>query len=164
MFGSEVIDVGVGMALLLLFMSLIATALREIIENFMKTRSKDLERGIIELLSTSDNTSTLVTDFYEHPIIASLYEGDYVPGGKTFPSYISRQSFSLASLDLLAKASEAGSRLTVDGFRTALAETPVPNAVQRVALTALGTGERSLDQVRAAIENRCDGAMGRVYG
>ena len=42
MFGSEVLEVGIGMALLFLFMSLIATALRELIENFAKSLSAQI--------------------------------------------------------------------------------------------------------------------------
>jgi hypothetical protein len=164
MLGSEVIDVGIGMALLFLFMSLIATALREIIENFMKTRSTDLERGLTELLSQGDKASTLVNDFYKHPVIFALYKGNYEKGGKNLPSYIPRQSFSLALLDVLTKASETGSLLTVDSLRAALGKNPAPNAVQRVVLLALGTGERSLDDVRKAIEDWYDGTMDRVSG
>jgi hypothetical protein len=44
MFGSDVLDVGIGMALLFLMMSLIATAVREAIESYMKSRSTDLEK------------------------------------------------------------------------------------------------------------------------
>ena len=164
MFGSEVIDVGVGVALLFLFMSVIATALREIIENFMKSRSKDLERGVKELLSTPNAPPTLLDEFYKHPIIASLYKDGYVPGGKNLPSYIPRQSFSLALLDILAKASVTGSPLTLSGLRTALAEANPPNDVQRVVLMALGDGEKDLDAVRTAIEEWYDGTMDRVSG
>jgi hypothetical protein len=164
MFGSEVIDVAVGIALLFLFMSVIATALREIMENFMKSRSKDLERGIKELLSTPNAPSSLVNDLYRHPIIASLYKGDHVPGGKNLPSYIPRRSFSLALLDLLAKASVTGSPLTIEGLRAALAQANPPNNVQRVVLIALGNGAKDLDAVRAAIEDWYDGTMDRVSG
>lgn len=164
MFGSDVIDVGVGIALLFLFMSLIATALREIIENFLKTRSKDLERGITEMLVQPGESSSLVADFYRHPLVAALYKGDYVAGARNLPSYIPRQSFSLALLDILANASAAGHALSVGELRSELANASVPNGVQRVVLTALGTAGQDLALVRAALEDWYDGTMDRVSG
>src|SRR5690242_6181770 len=98
MFGSEVIEVGIGVALLFFFMSLIASAFCEAVENFLKTRATYLETGIKELLGR-DNEE-LVRRFYEHPMIAALYHGTYVPGSKSLPSYIPRQNFAVAVLDI----------------------------------------------------------------
>src|SRR3954463_1090773 len=73
MFGSEVLEIGIGVIFLFLFVSLIATALREGIEAWFKTRAADLERGIVELL----NDPNTVQKFYSHPLISSLYGGQY---------------------------------------------------------------------------------------
>ena len=50
MFGLDTLDVGLGMALMFLFVSLIASALREFGESVLKTRASSLERGIREML------------------------------------------------------------------------------------------------------------------
>jgi hypothetical protein len=163
LFGSEILDVGIGLALLFLFMSLIATALRELIENILKSRSKNLERGITELLNTG-NKSNLVSAFYTHPIIASLYKGDYQPGSKDLPSYIPRQSFSIALLDIVAGASQAGHQLSIDSLRATLANKGNLNPVDRVVLTALDTAENDLNRVRKTLEDWYDGTMDRVAG
>ncbi len=165
MFGSEAIEVGIGVALLFLFMSLIATSLREAIENRLKGRSKDLEKGIRELLSGGH--AGIVEELYNHPLIASLYKGVYeapksglrslMPRGN-LPSYIPRQSFSLALLDIIAKASETATPLSIGSLRASITAPVQPNAptrpndVQRVVLTAIDTANGDLDQVRKAIE------------
>ncbi len=164
MFGSEVIDVGIGTALLFLFMSLIATALREFIENFMKSRSKDLERGIKELLQEGKGNAVLTAKLYDHPLIASLYKGGYSDKTRDLPSYIPRQNFSSAILDIVAKASETGSPLSFKSLTDALAKAPTPNAVQRVVLTALTSAQGDLDAVKKALEDWYDGTMDRVAG
>jgi hypothetical protein len=43
MFGSDMLEVGIGLGLLFLLMSLICTAVREAIEGILKSRAKDLE-------------------------------------------------------------------------------------------------------------------------
>jgi hypothetical protein len=75
MLGSDVLDVGIGMSLLFLMMSLIATAVREAIEGVIKSRSKQLENGLREMLddSTKGNYAGLVGQIYKHPLISSLY-------------------------------------------------------------------------------------------
>lgn len=163
MFGSEVLEVGIGMALLFLFMSLIATALRELIENFAKSRSHDLERGISELLQERKFTGSLES-FYNHPLIASLYDGDYRTGSRKLPSYIPRQSFSLAVLDLAAKATKTQSPLSLETLKKSLSEDSAPNPVQQVVLTALSHGANDLDKIRKTIEEWYDGTMDRVSG
>ena len=50
MFGLATLDVGIGMALMFLFVSLIASALREFGESVLKTRASSLERGVREML------------------------------------------------------------------------------------------------------------------
>jgi hypothetical protein len=159
MFGSEVIDVGIGMSLLFLFMSLIASALRELIENFMKSRATDLEKGIQELLQ---NNNALVQQLYSHPLITSLYKGTYVAGSKDLPSYIPRQSFSLAVLDLAAGGGQALS--SVDSLKASLANVQNRNPLQNVVLTAVQTAQGDMGRVRKTIEDWYDGTMDRVSG
>ena len=86
MLGSEVLEVGIGLVLLFLFVSLICTAVQEGIEALFKMRAKDLERGIGGMLSDKDGTS--LEAFYNHPLIFSLFGGDYKKAGHNLPSYI----------------------------------------------------------------------------
>ena len=104
MFGSDVLDVGIGMALLFLMMSLIATAVREAIESWMKSRSTDLEKGLREMLDDreEDNFKGLVGQIYNHPLISSLYKGTLAEAkAKDLPSYIPSKTFVSAFLDIV---------------------------------------------------------------
>lgn len=107
MFGSEVLEVAIGLVLIFLLLSLFLTALVEVIESALKTRAADLERAVGLMLG--GNNSSL-TDFYEHPLVFSLFRGDYKSsrrslffwrdtGGK-LPSYIPRDIFSTVVMEL----------------------------------------------------------------
>jgi hypothetical protein len=63
MFGSEMLDVVIGMIFVYLLVSLICSAANELIERQLKNRATDLERGIRELLDDKDGTG-LVTEVY----------------------------------------------------------------------------------------------------
>lgn len=104
MLNSEVLEVGIGMAMLFFFMSLIATASCELVENVLKKRAADLKDGVKEFLKSfnAKDVDHACEAFYNHPLIASLYKNDY-RGDKTtnLPSYIPRGQFAQAIIDLL---------------------------------------------------------------
>jgi uncharacterized membrane protein YgcG len=129
MFGSETLDVVIGLVLIFLLVSLLLTALTEIIESVLKTRAADLERAIRLMLADSDGTTDeAVAAFYRHPLVFALFDGDFVKSRKTLffrrstggdlPSYIPRDLFSAVAVDL-RDAGAAGSGLTavVDTYR-----------------------------------------------
>ena len=68
LFGSQVLDVGIGLMLFFLLFSLGFTALNEAISAVMRKRSKDLVAGIEQLLQDTNR----VKDFYKHPLIKGL--------------------------------------------------------------------------------------------
>jgi hypothetical protein len=161
MFGSQILEVGIGMILIFLLASLILTAVRETIEAWMKTRATDLERAIAELLNDDGKTGPR-ENFYKHPLVTALFAGDpklldfsdksfigratwMFRTGRNLPSYIPRETFALAVEDLLNKGA-AGNRLLA----------------AREAL-ALGLGEDPA-RVRKGLEQLYDSAMDRAAG
>ncbi|MGQ0649870.1 MAG: hypothetical protein ACT4P7_20150 [Gemmatimonadaceae bacterium] len=134
MFGSETLDVLIGLALVFLLLSLIASALREALESMFRTRGVYLERGIRELLDSRDQsvwskewwtkkdaaaaTPDLATALYQHPVISALYHKEYAPGTSTWarlrrwfgwhnlPTYIPANSFVTALLDIVVRGKE----------------------------------------------------------
>src|SRR5215207_5316961 len=113
MFGSQILDVLIGLVSVFLLLSLVATAVRETVEAMVKSRAVMLERGIRELLC--DPTSTgLVTRFYQHPLIYSLYRHEFKPMtesrflGRNLPAYIPTKNFSGALMDLAIRGQRAG--------------------------------------------------------
>jgi hypothetical protein len=100
-FGSEVLDVAIGLVFVYLVLSLICSAGCELIEVFLKRRAVYLERGLRQLLNDPDG-SGLVKEIYSHPLITSLFAGKYDPlRTGNLPSYIPPASFALALMDIV---------------------------------------------------------------
>lgn len=75
MFGSVVLDVAIGMAFVYLLMSLIASAVQEMLSAFMQLRAANLQRGLRSLFSGDSINSTmdLVNSVYNHGLVRGLY-------------------------------------------------------------------------------------------
>src|SRR5437868_5637868 len=121
MFGVEILDVAIGMIFVFLMLSLVCSAVNEIIESWLSKRADYLEQGIKELLDKPANIdSQIVKEIYDHPLINGLFQGRYstrdknfwyyIPGWiremfggkkKTFlPTYIPAENFSTALIDI----------------------------------------------------------------
>jgi len=152
------LDVAVGVAVIYLLLSFVASALAEIAESYLKFRSKDLRRGIRELLQQSNDKSPLVKAFYEHPLVAALYPGGYKTG--TLPSYIPSRTFALAFLDIAANPEEAARKATA-----AAGEVPVVgDKLKEVAERFLKSAAADTEAGRKEVEQWFDSSMDRVSG
>lgn len=135
MFGSNILDIAIGMIFVYLLLSLICSAANEIIEGWLKNRATDLERGIRELLDPNSKVANdnIVAKIYKHPLINGLYKGlyeDFVAYHNTsdklptwlkailrwfkriftrqpeLPSYIPARNFALALMDTVLPANQ----------------------------------------------------------
>ncbi|KAA5538539.1 hypothetical protein [Adhaeribacter rhizoryzae] len=181
MFGSQILEVAIGVIFVFLLVSIICSAIRESIEAWLKTRAAFLEHGIRELLHDK-NAEGLAKSFYEHPLIYSLFAADYKPGnankrpnawtdGSHLPSYIPAKNFALALMDIATRGpatdfvssdpnapviSLASIRLNIENIQNP--------AVQRVLLTAIDAAQGDLNKAQANIEAWYDSGMDRVSG
>jgi hypothetical protein len=181
MWGSEILDVAIGLVLVYLLLSFIASAIREAIESVLRSRAAHLEKGIRELLHDPDGVG-LAQTFYKHPLIFGLYRGDYdpkrigkngfMPPRSTLPSYIPSRIFALALLDIAARgphmrdsttASGPPPALTLANVRATVSHIDNP-AVQRVLLTAVDTAQNRLSVAQENIQDWFDSGMDRVSG
>lgn len=182
MFNSAILEVATGIVFIYLLLSLMCTALREGLEGFLKTRASYLEYGVRELLHDLGGND-LARQFYQHPLIYSLFPGDYTPSrsesaphaftkGNTLPSYIPARNFATALMDLVARGPSSSSEvapaatsktMSIADIRASIAT--LNNApVQRAVLTALDTANGDLEKARKNLENWYDSAMDRVSG
>jgi hypothetical protein len=180
MFGSEILDVAVGIIFVFILVSVICSAIREGIEAFVKTRSAHLEHAIRELLQDRNGVG-LAKSLYEHPFIYGLFHGEYKPsGGKTpsmwtlggeLPSYIPARSFAMTLMDIAARGpvTDAVSGdpesppVSIESMRRNILNLQNP-PVQRILLAALDSAEGNLDKVRENIEAWFNSAMDRISG
>lgn len=182
MFGSEMLEVAIGLSFIFLFASLVCSAMREGIEGFMKLRAQNLEQWIRENLSdgtkqTPSAGSEIIlggegaakgitlAGFYEHSLIYPLFSGEYDRATgrvSSLPSYIPSKHFAGAVLDLLAPA-DGKSRPALDQIAAA-AEKLQNERLKNVVLRAVGDAAGDLDKARAAIEDWYDQSMARLTG
>jgi hypothetical protein len=163
MFGSEMLDVAIGMIFTYLLLSLICSVLNELIERSLKNRAGDLEKGLRELLNDPDG-SNLVKKVYDHGMISSLFKGNYDPKARdktNLPSYIPSRNFALAILGVLVPDSSATDSMA--SFREAVGK--IENARVKNALSAmLHAAADDVNRFRENIESWFNSTMDRVSG
>src|SRR5215468_3508620 len=160
MFGSELFDVVIGMVFVFLLLSLICSALNELLETRLRNRAGDLAKGIKELLGKDTG---LVEKLYTHGLIFSLYRGTYEEAlkKKTLPSYIPSKDFATAVASILGP--DSGAIPSADDVRNSIAK--IQNAqVKSALLTLFNNANNDLEAFRKGIEGWFNSAMDRVSG
>jgi hypothetical protein len=168
LFGSAILDTAIGLTFVFLLLSLIATAAREAVEVWLKSRAGHLERGIRRLLNDVEGVG-LARDFYRHPLIRGLYNAS---NPKERPSYIPARNFALTVLDMVARGPDAtdpeqatgvAPPISLEGIRLKV-HTIENEPVQRAILAAVDTAEGSQIGAQHNLEEWYDSAMDRVSG
>jgi hypothetical protein len=106
LFGSTVLEIAIGMTFVYLLVSLVVSAVNEIIASALKWRANNLWDGMRTLLNDAkdnlgqagqedENNSTVAHKIYNHPMVRKLS----MSGKK--PSYIPSRTFALALLDII---------------------------------------------------------------
>ena len=181
MFGSITLEVGIGLILVFLLVSILCSTVREVLESLLKSRSAYLERGIRELLKDKDATG-LVKIFYDHPLIASLFNEDYKPRkmakqpsilaqGRNLPSYIPSRNFAIALMDIATRGQRTDAvssdpnspKISLDTVRMNILNLENP-FVQRALLTAIDAAQGNMEEAVKNIQNWFDSSMDRVSG
>lgn len=175
MLGLETLDIAIGMVFVYLLLSLICSALNELIEAKLGKRATDLERGIRALLSDENRLKEL----YRHPLIFGLYEGEY--GGKAtkLPTYIPARTFALALMDTVLTAgpnTASGARGATAPSASALnaasqfqqlrgaVEGIQEDRLRGALLTLVDAAGNDVSRVRENIEDWFNSSMDRVSG
>jgi hypothetical protein len=181
MISLKTLDVGIGMVLMFLFVSVICSAIREIGELAIKTRASSLAAAIGEMLDDAGCPSRLAA-FYDHPLIAALYKGDYddavvgwlrswIPfvGRNKLPSYIPAANFAQAVFQLARADGQAANSMTpnatlaIGDLRNWVASGPT-DKLKLAVQSALDTADGDLHAAQAAMEKWYNGAMESVAG
>jgi hypothetical protein len=147
MFGSQVLEVGIGVIFFYLILSIGFTAFNEMISLVIARRSKDLKKGIGQLLQDPQR----IDAFYKHPLIKSLSKDGT-------PSYIPSRTFAVAIMSTVGE--------TVTGYeeiRSRLAAEK-NNPVSRQLLALVEAAQGDMEKVLKNIENWFDHTMERVSG
>jgi hypothetical protein len=101
MFGSNILEVAVGVVFVYLLLSLVCTIVNEGIASLVNQRGKILIAGIKNLLN-DENLSGLAQQMYNHGLVVGVSENGSNPKKPNgLPSYMSPTGFALSLLDLL---------------------------------------------------------------
>ncbi len=150
MFGSDILDIIIGMVFVFLLMSLICSSVNEFIESVFKNRARDLERGIGQLIGDPDNSSGFIDLIYNHGMVNSLFKGSYPPDSKgDLPSYIPAQNFAMTVVDIIQNPPPG---------------IVIPPNVQTAVNTFIAKAPGDAAQLQANLEDWFNTGMDRVSG
>lgn len=155
LFGSNIIDVLIGLFLVYIVLSMMASAINEYISNLLDKRAKNLEAFIKNLFAEARSAKTgsqQIQDFY-----SSIFINTQI-GTKQLPAYINREDFAQALFDVAHLTVNAGDNLKT--LRTqAVAALPADSPVLKVLLNAIDRTDGTRQSVDAYIEKWFDGQM-----
>lgn len=154
MFGSQILEVVIGVTLIFLVLSIGCSGFKEVIASVLSLRSKTLVNAVRNMLKNGDRD--LAAELLQHPMIARTAK----PG--EHPSYISARSFSQAMLDLLAPAGGAQPR-TLQDLRDGIAKLP-DDKLRRTLMGLINSSAGTVDAAREKMEGWFDDTMARVGG
>lgn len=148
-----VLEVVLGLCFLFALLSMVASGANELIAAAFKLRARTLQRGIVNLLNDPADCRAL----YLHPLIQSLYKGS------RRPSYIPRDKFALALLDMKVKPAIGAVGDAVSAIPTTIESLPAGQVRDTLDLLWRDARENT-DRFRRSVENWFDDSMERVSG
>lgn len=177
MLSLEMLNVAIGMIFIYLLISLICTAINELVEAKLKLRAVDLEQGIRGLLN---NDAELTQKIYNQPFIDGLFRGTYkisdlrksnksintrYSRGSDLPSYIPSKNFSLALLNMFLTSLQNGNSKIIDADALQKDINNVTNSsVKEIVSTLSAGGSNDINKIKAGIEDWYNSSMDRVSG
>lgn len=156
MFGSQILEVAMGLVFVYLILSLICSAVNEWIASRLGMRAEYLEKAIINIFNDPEKKGK-AKEFYDHPLIKGLMDGEKLP------SYIPSSTFALAFLDVVAPSGTTAGIKTFANVKDTISKLP-EYEIRSVLLSFFSTAQENLANVRKDIESWFDGAMQRVSG
>lgn len=158
MLNSSILDIALGMVFLFVLISLLCSAINEMLAQFLRMRAKNLEVGLTNLLQSGEGNK-LVEDLYQHPLINGLSK----TGQK--PSYIPPKNFTLAIMDIMTGntgklPSDNQSLIETIEKQGLFAQTEAGKSI----ILLLHEAGNDAEKARKNLENWYNDAMDRVGG
>ncbi len=153
MFNSGILNVAIGIVFIYLLVSLIVTAVNELIAAIFKMRGRVLWQGLCTLLPSGTKKENMAEQVYRHPLIAGLSHS-----GR--PSYIPSHTFALALLDVISGGTGHIAKLKQLEGKIDL----LPAHLSRSLNLLLHESKGDLEKFRMNIEAWFNDSMDRVSG
>jgi len=156
MFGSQMLEVAIGLAIVYLLLSLTCSAFTELISNLLALRARNLEEGIRRMLNDGGDAQR-AAKLYKLPLIKSLAQG----WNAKKPNYIPSRTFALALLDTLVPADTKVGAKSFRDVRATVATLP-EGSMKKTLLLYLDEAQGDLQKARQNIEAWFNDTMERV--
>ena len=146
MYLQEVLEVTIGLIFVWLVLAIASMGIQEWIVGILKTRAKDLEKSIKNLLGNEE----FAKEFYSHPLIKSLSQKRIDRNGNSkwsLPSYIPKETFAQVLFDM---AITAGTDKSV-----------IQSELNKLKGTLSKEGQKAIDRLIVEISNTTFDKVGK---
>lgn len=150
MFGSTIIEVGIGLVFVYFLLSVICSNVNNAVAGILGWRSKNLEQAIRTLLGDPN----LAENVWQHPLVRGIVG----KSGKN-PTHIPANTFALTLFDALVPAS--GNPTALTSVRQTVMNLP-ENSARQALLTMIDAANGNIMDARTHVEHWFDAAMDRV--
>ena len=163
MFGSELLEVAIGVVFIYLLLSLLTVALTEMISRVFAIRASTLVDAVRNLIQDPDR-------FYAHPLIKAISPakpGHSIGQGRGKPSYIDPKTFAIAALDtLFPRVDEQGNIIEEPEYLQMVKAqiATLPEEFKRPLQLALADAQNGIAAIREQYELSFNNLMERVSG
>ncbi len=156
MFGSQILEIVIGLVFVYLLLSLLATTVSELVLQYFVSRGEHLQM-VIKTMLNDENSQALGEKFFGHATIRKFYN---TPDGVK-PSYLSSRSFSRSLVEVLTD--EADSGIAFGKLEETVSALPVGET--RIALQSLlKNANQNVHQFHTDVENWYNETMDRATG
>jgi hypothetical protein len=159
LFGSPVLEVGIGLVLVFTLLSLLCTTLNEwLLSYILRLRPRLLDRALDNLLADQGLPEGNLRDLFEsHPLVAKTTTS----GGQRAGSYLSAATFTKTMLHLVTPKVQ-GALKFVD-VQAGISEMP-DGDIKKTLIALMADTDSDLSKLRRNIEDWFDEAMERTTG
>ena len=155
MFDHPIIDVGLGLIFFYVVLSLVASAVQEWIASLCALRSKNLCKGVKNLIGDS-----YAQKVYDHPLIKNLSKD------KKLPSYIAPETLSGVLLEVIAKENNGKSYVThtANDAKALIGKLSQDHPLKEILVALIDDGEDAANVLKERLAGWFDEGMSRVAG
>jgi hypothetical protein len=160
-----VLDIAISLTFLYLLISLVCTALNEMVATVLSLRSRSLSASISKILEDEE----LKERFYANGLVKGAISASQrgrtpssgVPTGSEHSSYLDSKTFAMALLGSLNPDKQIP---VVADIEESLKMASLPTGVRDILASALATGRNDITSIRDEVATWFDSAMDRLSG
>ena len=159
MFEMPIIEVAIGLVFAYVLLSMLCTFINEWIARFVSLRSRNLERGLKQLLADQKKTG-LAKKVLSHHLIKGA------AAKQKRQSYISSQTFARVLISIIDEQSKGAAKAakTKDEIERALDKAKLPKEVKSAMTGLIDNVDTTINDLRANLQAWFDGSMERISG